>query len=444
MAKDLITAISTALAPSGVAVIRLSGDNPLDIAKKMFKPSGKISVENFSPNVMYAGEIVADDFCDFGLCVYYKAPKSFTGEDTVEFHSHGGIAITKGILKKIISLGARLADRGEFTKRAFMNGKLSLASAEGLIDMINSESVAKVKAGYSLYREKLTKQIIECQDKLLDAISEIDADMDFPEEDLEAVSLEKVKERLNDVSLILDQKIKSYRIGRVIKNGVKVGIVGKPNVGKSSILNALLNYDKAIVSDIAGTTRDIVEGAIDINGMTFYFSDTAGIRNSEDKIEELGVKLSKKVVDESDLVLFVLDASDITTEDEEIYQLVKDTNKIVVLNKSDKKELDYKNADITISVKTGRNVEKLRDMIFDKAVGTVDVNGEFLTEERHLEALKRAKDKIDDALNNCDLLPLDLIAIDVKDGWEALGEISGKTATEEIINNIFSKFCVGK
>ncbi len=444
MINDNIAAIATALMPSGVAVIRISGSSPLDIAKQMFKPQGKTAVCDFLPNVMYAGEICADGFSDFGLCVYFKGPKSFTGEDTVEFHSHGGLAITQGILKKILSLGVRLAERGEFTKRAFLNGKLSLASSEGLINMINSQSVSAVKAGYSLYREKLTSEIIECQDKLTDALSEIDADMDFPEEDLEEISLENVKTALIEVGKTLENKIASYRTGRVIKKGVKVGIVGKPNTGKSSILNALLNYQKAIVSEIAGTTRDIVEGVIDINGLTFVFSDTAGIRESEDKIEEMGVILSKRVLDESDIVLFVLDADDITKDDEQIYAMVKDYNTVIAVNKTDKSKNEYKYADIYVSAKTFDKIEKLKEMLYERATANIDINGEFLTEERHYDALKRAKAKIDEGLNGLGNSPLDMVAIDIKDAWDALGEISGKTATEEIINNIFSKFCVGK
>ena len=292
MLNENISAISTALSASGVAVIRISGDSPLSIAEKMFTPVGNIKVKDFEPNKMYVGESDATTFKDFGMCVYFKAPKSFTGEDIVEFHCHGGITITKGILKKTLSLGARLATNGEFTKRAFMNGKLSLSSAEGLIDMINSESESGVKAGYYLYREKLTAEINDMQDKITDVLAQIDADMDFPEEDLEKTSTSAVETTLKEVKEKITKLLSTYSTGRTLKNGVKVGIVGKPNTGKSSLLNALLNYDKAIVSDIAGTTRDIVEGQIDINGVQFNFLDTAGIRDSADKIEELGVVLS--------------------------------------------------------------------------------------------------------------------------------------------------------
>ncbi len=444
MLEDNIAAISTGLTASGVAVIRLSGNSPLSIAGQMFKPLGDAAVKDFEPNKMYVGEILAEDFKDFGMCVYFKAPKSFTGEDVVEFHCHGGVAITQGILKKILSLGARLADRGEFTKRAFLNGKLSLASAEGLIDMINSETVGSVRAGYSLYREKLTNFAISMQNELTDVLSEIDADMDFPEEDLQSSFKGGMRQTLTDLSKRLDGLIASYRSGRVIKNGVKVAVVGKPNVGKSSLFNALLNYDKAIVSGIAGTTRDVVEGTIDVNGVRFHFSDTAGIRESGDEIEKIGVDLSRKVVKESDLVIFVIDASDTDKEDEEIYREIEDFKPLVVMNKTDKSSFKDDRVDLYVSALSGEGIDDLRDVIFKRAVGEVDVGAEFLCEERHYDAFKRAKNSVDAALANADAVPIDLTAIDIKNAWDALGEISGKTATEEIINNIFSKFCVGK
>ena len=445
MASENIAAISTGLVASGVAVIRISGDSPQKIAEKMFRPSGHTAVKDFEPNKMYVGEIECGGFTDTGMCVYFKGPKSFTGEDTVEFHCHGGTAIAKGVLKRTFELGARPAVNGEFTRRAFMNGKLSLSSAEGLIDMINSESESGVRAGYYLYREKLTAKISAVQDKLLDVLSEIDADMDFPEEDLTVSSTETAKTILGDCEREISDLLKTFRTGRVLKNGVKVGIAGKPNTGKSSLLNALLNYDKAIVSDIAGTTRDVVEGAIDISGVRFYFSDTAGIRDSEDVIERIGVGISEKILNESDLVLLVLDASDIDGEDEKIYSRVKDKNCLVVLNKTDKTSVKDGRADIEVSALNKTNIEQLKQAIYNKTVGAgIDLNGDFLCEERHYDALTRALEKIRNALSAADKVSLDLIAIDIKGAWDALGEISGKTASEEIINNIFAKFCVGK
>ena len=283
------------------------------------------------------------------------------------------------------------------------------------------------------------------QDVITDALAEIDADMDFPEEDLEFDSTETVRKNVSEVIEKIQCLLSSYRTGRTLKNGVSVGIVGKPNTGKSSLLNALLNYDKAIVSDIAGTTRDIVEGSIDINGVRFNFADTAGIRESDDKVEELGVQLSKRILDQSDLILFMLDASDITAEDDIIYQMVKDKNLLVAVNKTDLSDYADERADIYLSALKKENLTALKDMLFEKTVGAgLDMNGDFLCEERHYYALLRAQEKLISARNNIGLVPLDLLAIDLKDGWDALGEISGKTATEDIINDIFSKFCVGK
>lgn len=443
--SDTIAAISTGLVPSGVAVIRISGKDSLAVAEKVFKPTGKTSVKNFEPNKMYVGEIVADGFTDFGMCVYFKSPKSFTGEDSVELHCHGGLAITKGILRSVLSSGARLATNGEFTKRAFMNGKLSLSSAEGLIDMINSESESGVKAGYYLYREKLTAETERLQSLLTDALSEIDADMDFPEEDLDVKSRETAERILKEVTEKISALLKTYRGGRIIKDGVKVAIAGKPNTGKSSLLNALLDYDKAIVSSVAGTTRDVVEGKISYNGVNFFFFDTAGIRESGDEIEQIGVGLSKKITDSADLVIFVVDGSDISSDDEEIYEEIKGKNLLVVLNKSDKGEFSYEKADIKVSAKEKINLDELKELIYNKTVGNgIDLNGDFICEERHFEALKKAYESLSYALSSVNTLPLDLLSVDVKNGWDALGEISGKTASEEIIDNIFSKFCVGK
>lgn len=445
MINDNITAISTALAPAGVAVIRISGKTALNVAEKMFVPSSKIPLSKFIANKLYTGEILGDGLSDFGMCVYFKEPHSFTGENTIEFHCHGGVEIAKSILKKALMSGARLANNGEFTKRAFINGKLSLSSAEGMINMINGESLCQVRAGYSLYREKLTKEAEQLQGKLLSALSHIEASIDYPEEGLEEVSLLEVKKTLDEVCNKIENLLTTYSTGRAIKNGINVAIVGKPNTGKSSLLNALLSFDKAIVSDVAGTTRDAVEGSIEYKGIRFNFIDTAGIRESQDKIENIGVALSKKFLQSSQLVLFVLDGGDISKEDEEIFELIKDKNTLIVLNKIDKEHIVDKRAEICVSALNKTNLEQLKEQIFLKTVGdNVDLNGDFLCEERHYQALKGAKEKLLCAKQNISLVPLDLLSIDIKDGWEKLGEISGSTATEEIINDIFSRFCVGK
>ena len=294
-------------------------------------------------------------------------------------------------------------------------------------------------------QENLLKKVNAIQDRLTDSLSQIDVDMDFPEEDVGETATPEIQGDIQISLQEIDQLLSTYRTGRILKNGVKVGIVGKPNTGKSSTLNALLNYDKAIVSSIAGTTRDVVEGSIDINGVTFTFSDTAGIRDTNDEIEEVGVTLSKRVLDQSDLVLFIADGETFDKEDEEIYSLVKDKNLLFVINKTDKSDYKDDRADLYISALNRVNINELRQAVYEKtALKGLDLNGDFLCEERHFEALSRAKEKLNCALHSIKNVTLDLLAIDLKDAWDALGEISGKTATEEIINNIFAKFCVGK
>ena len=444
--SEIISAISTANGVGGVAIIRISGKGSLELLQKMFTPLQKgVSVLEFEPYKLYVGEIDCGDFTDFGMAVYFKAPKSYTGEDMVEIHSHGGIQIQHGVLKTTFKHGAIPATKGEFTKRAFLNGKLSLSSAEGLIDMINGESVASVKAGYGLYREKLFNTIEEIQNKITYALAEIGADVDYPEEDLEDLALDTLKDTLEKTYQTINGLIGGYDKGSKIKNGVKVAIVGKPNTGKSSLLNAMLKYDKAIVSSVEGTTRDVVEGSIDINGVTFDFYDTAGIRTSADEIEMMGIERSEKILKSADVCIVVFDgANGLTIEDELIYNKVENLNHIKVYNKKDLGvTLD---GGISISAKTGEGIEELKTELFNKAfVGGIDKNAELITEERHLKALEKALGYVDASIVGIeDGVPLDIVAEDVKSVWDALGEITGKTATEEIIDEFFAKFCVGK
>ncbi len=442
--EDNIAAISTAMQPSGVAIIRISGESPLDIANKMF--ISKTSVYDFEPYKMYVGTIDCGTFKDFGMCVYFKAPKSYTGEDMVEFHCHGGQAITRGVLETCLKHGARLAERGEFTKRAFLNGKLSLSSCEGLIDMINSESTAEVNAGYYLYKEKLFNRIKACQSDLTYVLALIDANIDYPEEDIEQAELDDVKSRLTSVSDGLTSLSKTFNAGSKAKNGVQVVLVGKPNVGKSSLLNSILCCDKAIVTDIEGTTRDLVEGSVEIRGVRFNFLDTAGIRDSENKVEKIGIERSKRAIDSADVVVFMLDAStEYSDVDKEVFDLVKDKNLITVVNKADCGSIKYNNYDFAISAKTGAGVEELKSAIYDKAgLDSLNFDGDYLVERRHYEALLKALASLKKAIDAIGVMPLDIITVDVRDALVSLGLISGETADENVINEIFAKFCVGK
>ncbi len=434
---DVISAISTAAGTGGVAIIRLSGEGSLDIAAKAFAPTCGINVKNFVPNTMYPGVISGDRFTDFGMCVYFKAPKSFTGEDVVEFHCHGGVQIARGILAKTLSLGARVAEKGEFTKRAFLNGKLSLSSAEGMIDMINAESLAALRAGSMLYSEKLTAEIKELQSSLQDILAEIAADIDYPEEDLEGLNEGAIKAKIKAVSQKLESLAASYSCGKKIKDGVTVAICGKPNTGKSSLLNALLGYDKAIVSDEAGTTRDAVEGELTIDGVRYNLVDTAGIRESAGSVESIGIERAKTIFRTADIILSVSDGNGEADLDGASGKVIK------IFNKCDLQKPCGK-YDLAVSAKTGEGLEKLKKLLSENSVGELSLDKAYIIEQRHYAALIKACGSLKSAMQNCGSFTVDVLAIDLKDAWDALGEITGETANEQIINTVFEKFCVGK
>lgn len=421
-----------------MAIIRVSGEGALCLAEKMFSPAGKTAVKDFAPNYMYAGNILCEGFSDFGMCVYFKAPKSYTGEDVVEFHCHGGTEIARGVLKATLASGARTAERGEFTKRAFINGKLSLSSAEGVIDMINAESLAEVRAGRLLYSEKLTAEVKKIQSTLTDVLAGIAADTDYPEEDIEKCELASLSTDLQGVCNALDGLIGAYSGGKLIKSGVSVAICGAPNVGKSSLLNALLGYDKAIVSPVAGTTRDAVEGALIIDGVKYHLTDTAGIREQAGDIESIGIERAKRAVSSADVVVCVSDCADFSAaEGVEQDRLLKAFSKVDG-NKA------FGNYDVAISSVTGEGLEELKSLLAAKATGGRSLDNAYVIEERHYFALKRAREKLVSAVEGMGNFPLDIISLDIREGWRILGEITGETADEEIINTVFAKFCVGK
>lgn len=431
---ECIAAVSTANGTGGVAIIRISGAGSAELARRMFEPSQKTEV--FEPNKMYPGTICGEGFTDYGFMVCFAAPRSFTGEDSVEFHCHGGVQIARGILKKAISLGARAAERGEFTRRAFMNGKLSLASAEGMIDMINAESLAMLRAGGMLYSEKLTGEVRALQDGLTDILAAISAEIDYPEEDTDGLDLAAIKRDVCALSQKISALAAGYSCGKKIKSGVSVAICGKPNVGKSSLLNAILGYDKAIVSAEAGTTRDAVEGSAEIGGVIFNFYDTAGIRDGAGEIEKIGIERAKNAIRTADIVLFVTEGAD-TPPKGFCGKLV------TVFNKSDVLK-PYGKYDAAVSALTGEGVEELKKLLSAIAVGENALDKSFIVEERHYNALLRAKKSLDEAVAAIGSLTCDMIAVDLRETWNALGEITGETASEEVINRIFSKFCVGK
>ncbi len=427
---ELISAIATAQGNGGVAVVRVSGDGALGLAKKMFPKKGE-----FVPNRLYAGEIEAEGFTDFGLCVYFRAPHSFTGEDTVEFHCHGGREIARGVFKRTLSLGARAALAGEFTRRAYLNGKLSLSAAEGMGEMIAAESEAQVRAGYLLYGEKLTAEGRAMQKTIKECLAAADADADFPEEDLSTDVLTKAGRGAEEVLARIDGLLGQYRAGKKIRSGVKVVLCGKPNAGKSALFNALLGFDRAIVSAAAGTTRDLLEGEIELHGVRFLLFDTAGLRERGSKTEREGIRRAENAAKGADLLLYLKEEGD----------GVKLPEGVPVVTVGAKSDLGKKReCDLCVSAKTGEGLEALRELLYERGFGREN-DGAYLFEERHREALLDAREALRRALEGAAAGAFtELVAEDLKSAYTALGRISGETASEDVIEEIFSKFCVGK
>lgn len=444
--NQTIAVISTPLSSGAISIVRMSGPQAVEIADKVFVAKNGKTPSGFTPRMMMFGNFKAENFEEQALCVVFKAPYSFTGEDIVEFQCHGGVTLTKGILSTLLNKGARLAQPGEFTKRAFMNGKMALSDAEGMMDMINAESEAEIRAGYNLLSGELSKTAFSAQKDLIDILSEIEVSFDYPEETILYITKSNAKQRLVELSGTLDSVLKTSSAGQMIKNGVNVAIVGKPNVGKSSLLNKLVMDEKAIVTPIAGTTRDVIEATLFINGLKFNLYDTAGIHETQDQIEKIGVDKAKNIIKGADIVLFVKDSDNFDDDDKQVEQQLKNQKHIIVINKADKLKA-YKDTDQTIHISAlkGENIEKLINKLYslaceDKAMQ----DGLMIASERHITALKQAKDNIDNAIQEIDNFTLDLITIDLNLAYQAFGEITGSTTSEEIIDAIFSKFCLGK
>lgn len=439
---ETICAISTPLSFGGIGIVRISGECAYEIAQKIFN---KKIVEG---KINHGWVIHNNEKIDEAVVLYFKNPKSYTGEDVVEFQTHGSPVVIKKILNIIISLGARLADRGEFTKRAFLNGKLDLSEAEAVLDLINSKTAKSALKNASNLSGALSIKINEIREKILEIASRITASVDFPE-DVAEVSYEYLIETLGKIKDEIDQILSNANSHNIMREGIKIAVVGRPNVGKSSLFNALLNLERAIVTDIAGTTRDIITESFEIDGVCATLIDTAGIRENEDidKVEKIGINQAKSAIEEADIVLMLFDGSvGITPKDEEIFELCKEKRGILVSTKSDI-NLSAKNTTgaLLVSSKTGENINKLKEIIFKEVMGTNVENTDFTTNQRQQESLKNASCFLNNAISAsraCELQ--DLILIDVKSALISLGEITGEVVNDEILNGIFDKFCIGK
>jgi len=446
--SDTIVAISTGSSSGAISIVRMSGAKSTEIADKIFKAYSGQKPSEFEPRYLTLGNISTENFNEQAMCVVFKAPKSYTGEDLVEFQCHGGTQIANGIMKECIKHGSRIATNGEFTKRAFLNGKMTLSSAEGMMDMINAESDAEIRAGYELLTGNLSKLAYSSQEELTDILSEIEVSFDYPEEIIEYITKAKVKERLLALSTQMEDTINTSETGKMIKSGINVLIVGRPNVGKSSLLNNLLQKEKAIVTDIAGTTRDTVEGTFLLDDIKINLIDTAGIHDTQDTVEKIGVDKAKNLISQADIVLFLVDSNrEYSNDDEEIYNSIQNTKFIVLRTKSDLEEKNQKHFkdEIEISIKNNNGISELKERILKLTkISNLSSGSVIITNERHKNALIRSNEAIKRAIENIELDSLDLIAIDIKQAYIDIGEITGNTTSEEIIDSIFSKFCLGK
>ncbi len=449
---DTIVAISTALGVGAISIIRLSGKDAISITNKVFKGKNLNEVESHTIN--YGHIYDKDELIDEVLVSVMKSPKTYTKEDVVEINCHGGINTTEKVLELLILNGARLAEPGEFTKRAFLNGRIDLTQSEAVMDLIESKSNLERKEALKNVEGRISKLIDEYRNKIMDLISHIEVNIDYPEYyDIEIVDDDKVKISLEELIKELKKLIKESEDKEIVTTGIKTIIVGRPNVGKSSILNSLLEYDKAIVTDIEGTTRDIVEGNIYIDGIHLNIIDTAGIRKTDNVVEQIGVEKSLSLIDEADLVLVVLNGNEKLTDlDKEVLEKTKNKTNIVLINKNDlEKNIDDKVLEDRVVISTNTTnmhgldslKEKIRELFKLDQISTNDYT--YLTNTRQISLAKKALQSLENAkegTKNND--PIDMIEIDIKNAFDLLGEIVGKNYSDEILDNLFRNFCVGK
>ena len=444
---NTIAAISTPLGTGAISIIRMSGKDSISIINKIFTKD----LSNEKSHTIHYGKIIDNnEEIDEVLVSLMRSPKTFTKEDVIEINCHGGLSITNKVLELLLNNGAVLASPGEFTKRAFLNGRIDLIEAQGIMDLIEAKTeLARTQAMKEL-NGNLSNKIDLLREKLIEIISNIEVNIDYPEyEDINKVTNEQIYPKIKELIQEIDNLIASNEDGKIIKEGITIGIIGKPNVGKSSLLNAILEEEKAIVTDIEGTTRDTIEGTTIINGIACNFIDTAGIRNSDNIVEQIGVNKSKKIIDTCDLVLLVLNNNDIIAkEEQELLEQIRNKPHIVIVNKIDlEQKLELNEECIKISIKEKKGLEQIKDKIseifnLDK-IKTQDMT--YLSNARSISLLKKANNLLVFSLTNIENnYPIDIVEIDLKESWNTLGEIIGKTYTDELLNEMFQRFCLGK
>ncbi|HHJ8592479.1 TPA: tRNA uridine-5-carboxymethylaminomethyl(34) synthesis GTPase MnmE [Streptococcus pyogenes] len=451
---DTITAISTPIGEGAIGIVRLSGTDALAIAQSVFKGKNLEQVASHTINYGHIIDPKTGTIIDEVMVSVMLAPKTFTRENVVEINTHGGIAVTNEILQLLIRQGARMAEPGEFTKRAFLNGRVDLTQAEAVMDIIRAKTDKAMTIAVKQLDGSLSQLINDTRQEILNTLAQVEVNIDYPEyDDVEEMTTALLREKTQEFQSLLENLLRTAKRGKILREGLSTAIIGRPNVGKSSLLNNLLREDKAIVTDIAGTTRDVIEEYVNIKGVPLKLVDTAGIRETDDLVEQIGVERSKKALQEADLVLLVLNASEkLTDQDRALLNLSQDSNRIILLNKTDleqKIELEQLPADlIPISVLTNHNIDLIEDRInqlfFDNA-GLVEQDATYLSNARHISLIEKAVQSLEAVNDGLALgMPVDLLQVDLTRTWEILGEITGDAAPDELITQLFSQFCLGK
>lgn len=451
---DTIAAISTPLGEGAIGIVRLSGTKALDIAKSIFKGKDLTTVASHTLNYGHIIKPSTGEVIDEVMVSVMLAPKTFTREDVIEINTHGGIAVTNDILQLLIKQGARMAEPGEFTKRAFLNGRIDLTQAEAVMDLIRAKTDKAMSIAIKQLDGSLSQLISDTRQEILNTLAQVEVNIDYPEyDDVEEMTTALLRDKTREFQTLLEQLLRTAKRGKILREGLSTAIIGRPNVGKSSLLNTLLREDKAIVTDIAGTTRDVIEEYVNIKGIPLKLVDTAGIRETDDLVEQIGVERSKKALQEADLVLLVLNASEkLTEQDKALLALSQNSNRIILLNKTDLEQVIEKDQlpeeAIPISVLQNQNIDLIEDRInqlFFDHTGLIEQDATYLSNARHISLIEQAVQSLEAVNEGLALgMPVDLLQIDLTRAWEILGEITGDAAPDELITQLFSQFCLGK